>query len=100
MRSKDSLNKVDMSKETISTNQTMTSTDGPSEPRTSINIEEMSLKPEEGGIDRSKSKRGTKRGKSKEPSEKEDHEHNGHHHRNKSKGKLLKDDPDRECSVM
>ena len=101
MRSKDSLNKVDMSKETISTNQTMTSTDGPSEPRTSINIEEMSLKPEEGGIDRSKSKRGTKRGKSKEPSEKEDHEHNGHHHqRNKSKGKLLKDDTDRECSVM
>jgi hypothetical protein len=91
---------VDMSKETISTSQTTTSTDGPSEPRTSITIEETSLKPEEGGIDRSKSKRGTKRGKSKEPSEKEDHEHNGHHHRNKSKGKLLKDDPDRECSVM
>jgi hypothetical protein len=100
MRSKDSLSKADASKETVLTQETVTSTDGPSESRTPIAIDETSLKPEEGLIDRSKSKRGRKRGKSREPGEKEGHEHGGHHHHHKGKGRLLKDDQDRECIVM
>lgn len=94
MRSKDSLNKS-----SDSARDRPPVHDGAAESRTSINIDEGSLRPHEGGVDRSKSKKEKKkREKSQGPSEKLEHpEH--HHHLHKGKGRA-KDVPDRECSVM
>ena len=94
MRSKDSLNKSsDSSKDRLP------ATDGVAEPRTSITIDEGTLRPHESGIDRSKSKKEKKkRDKSQGPSENMEHSEH-HHHMHKGKGRW-KDVPDRECSVM
>lgn len=94
MRSKDSLNKP-----SENARDRPPVTDGITEPRTSIAIDEGSLRPHEDGVDRSKSKKEKKkRDKSQGPSEKIEHpEH--HHHLHKGKGKA-KDVPDRECDVM
>lgn len=94
MRSKDSLNKSsDSSKDRLP------ATDGVAEPRTSITIDEGTLRPHEGGIDRSKSKKEKKkRDKSQGPSESMEHsEHHHHMHKGKGRGK---DVPDRECGLM
>ena len=94
MRSKDSLYKS-----SESSRDRPPAIDGVAEPRTSITIDEGSLRPHDGEIDRSKSKKEKKkRDKSQGPSEKtENHEH--HHHLHKGKGRA-KDIPDRECGVM
>jgi hypothetical protein len=94
MRSKDSLNKS-----SESSKDRPPATDGITEPRTSIAVDEGALRPHEGGVDRSKSKKEKKkRDKSQGPSETIEH-HEHHHHMHKGKGRA-KDVPDRECSVM
>lgn len=96
MRSKDSLNKLS---ESSKDRPPVVAPDAIAEPRTSITIEEVSLRPHDIGIDRSKSKKEKKkRDKSQGPSEKLDnHEHHMHLHKGKGRAK---DVPDRECSVM
>jgi Ubiquitin carboxyl-terminal hydrolase len=94
MRSKDSLNK---SSENGRDRPPVA--DDVAEPRTSMTIDEGSLRPHEDGIDRSKSKKEKKkRDKSQGPSEKIEHSEQ-HHHLHKGKGRV-KDVPDRECGVM
>lgn len=108
-KSKEQLSKNDVIKEIP--NENSTGSNGITEPRKSITIDESSLRATheglqmtaaDGTIGRTKTKKEKKRDKSKGPSEKGEHEHHHHTHKDKGKGKAKDENkvPDRECTVM
>jgi hypothetical protein len=105
IRSKEQLSKTEPSKENIVPSDSKHGNDSSGSTETThdsgvAGLEETTLKPDEGTIGRSKSKRGRKRDKSKGPVEKPDADDKHHtHHFHKGKGKA-KEVPDRECTIM
>lgn len=99
MRSKDSLNKVDLGKDANKAEQSkdIPTTDGAAELYPSLGEDELGVKQSDGVPTHSRSKKIGKKDKSKGPLEKEQDNH--HLHRQKAHGKD-RDVPERECKIM
>lgn len=96
--SKEFLPKIGAPNEPTRSTEIVDQLDGPTESnRNSIAIDEHALKPDDGVPNRSKTRRGRKRDKSKEPKGPSDTDrHSNHLQKGKGKGK----EPDRECITM
>ncbi|TAQ89789.1 hypothetical protein B7494_g1864 [Chlorociboria aeruginascens] len=98
MRSKETLSKAEANKPSI------IPTDGSAESNEAIAIEDFALKADDTTLQRGRSKKGRKRGKSREPLEavylgESDQEKNYYEHKGKGKERE-KGVPDRECIIM
>jgi hypothetical protein len=103
--SKEHLNMNEMPKEVAGAADISGQVDGAAESnRSSIVIDEHALKTDEGAPIRSKTKRGRKRDKSKEPTDQSETHHLDQHHLHKGKKDKSKMDgqkePNRECLLM